>query len=105
MLKLTDLARLGRAVRQDDWADLGVPTPERICEAIDQGHKDAELLARAGGELTLARGREGGRLEQTHAALGGEGVETIEAGLADTPRRGAHRAQEVELGAGVVDEA
>jgi hypothetical protein len=47
MLKLTDLARLGRAVRQDDWAGLGVPTPERICEAIDQGrYEEAKRLAR-----------------------------------------------------------
>ncbi len=47
MLRLTDLARFGRPVRQDDWPELGVPTHEQICEAIDQGrHEDAKSLAR-----------------------------------------------------------
>ncbi len=46
MLKLVDLARLGRPVRQDDWPDLGVATPEKIAEAIDQGrYDDAKALA------------------------------------------------------------
>lgn len=47
MLKLTDLAKLGRPVRQDDWAELGAATPEQICKAINEGrHEDAKRLAR-----------------------------------------------------------
>ncbi len=36
MLRLVDLARLGRPVRQDDWPDLGVATPEKTAEAIPE---------------------------------------------------------------------
>ena len=47
MLKLNDLAVLGRAVRQDDVDDLGKPTQELICDAIDAGRlEEAKALAR-----------------------------------------------------------
>ena len=47
MLKLSDLALLGRPVRQDDVEELGAATPEKICEAIDEGRLgDAKKLAR-----------------------------------------------------------
>ena len=46
MLKLADLAKLGRPLRQDDMADLGRPTPEAICQAIDEGRlEEAKALA------------------------------------------------------------
>ena len=47
MLKLAELAMLGRPVRQDDWDELGIATPERIIDAIDGGRLDeAKALAR-----------------------------------------------------------
>ncbi len=47
MLKLAEMARLGRPVRQDDWDDLGAATPEKIVQAIDEGRlDDAKALAR-----------------------------------------------------------
>jgi hypothetical protein len=47
MLKLVDLAKLGRKVRQDDWDDLGAATSEKIVEAIDDGRlNEAKELAR-----------------------------------------------------------
>jgi len=47
MLKLSDLAAVGRAVRQDDWEDLGKATPQLIEQAIDDGRDDdAKALAR-----------------------------------------------------------
>ena len=46
MLKLVDLARLGRPVRQEDVDDLGVPTQTMLRHAIDQGRlEEAKLLA------------------------------------------------------------
>lgn len=46
MLRLVDLAMLGRPVRQDDWETLGRPTPALIREAIDEGRlEDAKRLA------------------------------------------------------------
>ena len=46
MLRLQDMARLGRAVRQDDLEDLGRPTPDLIKDAIDDGRNDdAKALA------------------------------------------------------------
>jgi hypothetical protein len=46
MLRLSDMDRLGRAVRQDDWDDLGRATPELIDEAIEAGRDDeAKALA------------------------------------------------------------
>lgn len=47
MLKLAEIALLGRKVRQDDWAELGQATPELVCQAIDEGRlDDAKALAR-----------------------------------------------------------
>ncbi len=47
MLKLSDLAAVGRAVRQDDWEELGTATPQLIEQAIDDGRDDdAKALAR-----------------------------------------------------------
>ena len=47
MLRLSDLAVVGREVRQDDAPDLGRPTQELICEAVDQGRpEEAKQLAR-----------------------------------------------------------
>ena len=40
MLRLVDLARLGRAVRQEDVDDLGVPTQDQLVQAIDEGRLD-----------------------------------------------------------------
>ncbi len=55
MLKLTDLANAGgRAVRQDDPEELGLPTATLICRAIDEGrYDDAKALA----NYTLDEGR------------------------------------------------
>ncbi len=39
-------ANLGRLLRQDDWENLGRPTQEQVCEAIDEGRlEDAKRLA------------------------------------------------------------
>ncbi len=47
MSKLADIAKLGRAVRQYDWEELGDATPEKIVEAVDDGRlEDAKPLAR-----------------------------------------------------------
>ena len=47
MLRLSDLAVVGREVRQDDAPDLGRPTQELVCEAVDQGRpEEAKQLAR-----------------------------------------------------------
>ena len=47
MLKLSDMAKVGRAVRQDDWEDLGKATPAVAADAIDKGRtEDAKRLAR-----------------------------------------------------------
>ncbi len=47
MLRFADLAGLDRPVRQDDVDDLGKPTQELICDAIDDGRADdAKALAR-----------------------------------------------------------
>ena len=32
MLKLSDMAKVGRKVRQDDWADLGQATPAAVAD-------------------------------------------------------------------------
>jgi hypothetical protein len=46
MLRLVDMARLGRAVRQEDVDDLGVPTQDQLVQAIDEGRlDDAKRLA------------------------------------------------------------
>jgi hypothetical protein len=46
MLKLSDFAKLGRPLRQDDEAELGEPTTKMICNAIDEGRlEDAKALA------------------------------------------------------------
>ena len=47
MLKLNDIAKFGRPLRQDDWPDIGAPTADKIIEAIDAGRYDeAKRLAR-----------------------------------------------------------
>ena len=54
MLRLSDMARLGRAVRQDDLEDLGRPTPHLIEDAIDDG-RDADAKALA--QYTVPEGK------------------------------------------------
>ena len=47
MSSLKPLTRLGRLLRQDDWEDLGRPTQEKVCEAIDEGRlEEAKRFAR-----------------------------------------------------------
>jgi hypothetical protein len=47
MLRLSDLAAVGRAVRQDDAEELGRPTQELVADAVDAGDSDAaKALAR-----------------------------------------------------------
>jgi hypothetical protein len=54
MLRLVDMARLGRPVRQEDVDDLGVTTQQKLIEAIDEGRlDDAKRLAR----YTIAEGK------------------------------------------------
>ncbi len=54
MLRLTDMARVGRKVRQDDAADLGTPTTKLIAETIDDEKlDDAKKLA----AYSLAEGK------------------------------------------------
>lgn len=40
MLKLSEMAQLGREVRQDDWAELGSATPAAIVLALEEGRLD-----------------------------------------------------------------
>ena len=54
MLRLAEMARLGRPVRQDDIDDLGIPTQQRIIEAIDAGRYDE---ARQLAQYTIAEGK------------------------------------------------
>ena len=37
MLRLVNSEKLKRFVREDDWGDLGISTPDMIAKAIDQG--------------------------------------------------------------------
>ncbi len=54
MLKLAEMARLGRPVRQDDLDDLGTATPRLLKQAIDAGrHQEAKALA----DYTVAEGK------------------------------------------------
>lgn len=47
MLKLAEIAKLGRDVRQDDWEELGHPTQEKVVDAIDAGRfNEAKALVR-----------------------------------------------------------
>ena len=49
MLKLSDMERVGRTVRRDDPAELGIPTPNLIAGAIDDGRlAEAKVLAHYG---------------------------------------------------------
>jgi hypothetical protein len=49
MLKLSDMARVGRPVRQDGPDELGIPTPNLIADAIDgERFDDAKALAEYG---------------------------------------------------------
>ena len=46
MLKLSELALLGRGVQQDDRTDPGMPTPGAMVLALDEGRvEDAKQLA------------------------------------------------------------
>ena len=54
MLRLVDMARLGRAVRQEDIDELGVTTQSKLVEAIEEGRdEDAKRLA----AYTIAEGK------------------------------------------------
>ena len=54
MLRLVDMARLGRAVRQEDIDELGVTTQRKLVEAIEEGRdEDAKRLA----DYTIAEGK------------------------------------------------
>ena len=47
MLKLVKSDKLRRFVREDDWEDLGLSTPEMLEKAIDEGrYEEAKALAR-----------------------------------------------------------
>jgi hypothetical protein len=47
MLRLVESERLKRLIREDDGADLGLPTQEMIIKAIDEGrYEEAKALAR-----------------------------------------------------------
>jgi hypothetical protein len=47
MLRLVESDRLKRLIREDDGADLGLPTQEMIVKAIDEGrYEEAKALAR-----------------------------------------------------------
>jgi hypothetical protein len=46
MVKIVKSERFGRLIREDDWEDQGVSTPEMIVKAIDEGRlEDAKALA------------------------------------------------------------
>lgn len=46
MLRLVDMAKLGRPVRQEDWSDLGIATQRKLDQAIDDGRmEDAKQLS------------------------------------------------------------
>ena len=46
MLNLVKSEKLRRFVREDDWPDLGLSTPDMIAKAIDEGrYEDAKALA------------------------------------------------------------
>jgi hypothetical protein len=46
MLRLVKSKRLGRFIREDDWDDLGISTPNMIINAIDEGrYEEAKALA------------------------------------------------------------
>lgn len=46
MLRLVDMAKLGRPVRQEDWDEIGISTQRKLDEAIDDGRTgDAKRLS------------------------------------------------------------
>ena len=46
MLRLVKSEKLRRLIREDDWQDLGVSTPDMIVKAIDEGrYEEAKALA------------------------------------------------------------
>lgn len=46
MLRLVDMAKLGRPVRQEDWDDLGIATQRKLDDAIEDGRtEDAKELS------------------------------------------------------------
>jgi hypothetical protein len=40
MMRLSDMAKYGRFLRQDDWQELGEPTTDQIARAIDAGDRE-----------------------------------------------------------------
>ena len=54
MLKLSDMTKVGRKVRQDDWRELGRATPGAAADAIDQGRQEA---AKALAQYTIPEGK------------------------------------------------
>lgn len=48
LLKLSELALLGREVRQDDWTELGTPTPEAIVRTLEEGRTEDAKPSRLG---------------------------------------------------------
>ncbi len=54
MLRLSDMDRVGRALRQDDAEDLGTPTQALLNDAIDGGRLDE---AKALAQYTIAEGK------------------------------------------------
>ena len=54
MLRLSDMAKVGRKVRQDDWDELGQASQEAAGDAIDDGRvEDAKALS----EYTIPEGK------------------------------------------------
>ena len=54
MLRLSDLAEVGRKVRQDDWDDLGQASQEAAGDAIDDGREEE---AKALAQYTIPEGK------------------------------------------------
>ncbi len=66
MLRLLDLAVVEREVRQDDADDLGRPTRELICEAVDQG-RAAQARRLAPRSVSFTPNRYNQRLAYAHS--------------------------------------
>ena len=54
MLRLSDLAEVGRKVRQDNWDDLGQASQEAAGDAIDDGREEE---AKALAQYTIPEGK------------------------------------------------
>ena len=66
MQELSELAQLGRDVRQDDGAEPGTPTPEAILRALEEGGADDMATVYVGNDLNqiFADGFESGDTSQ-----------------------------------------